>query len=41
MNLVILLIIFLYKNECIQNVFKFKKSAAKISVSRCILNMNN
>ena len=36
MHLVILLIIFLYKNKCIKNVFKFKKSEARIFVSRCI-----
>ena len=40
MHLVILLIIFLYKNKCIKNVFKFKKSEARIFVSRCIILYN-
>ena len=31
----------LYKNKCIQNVFKFEKSEATILISRCILNMPN
>ena len=41
MHLVILLIILIYKNKCILNAFKFNKSAARILVSRCILNMPN